>query len=511
MHIYSAQMNRVELRLVRKPLEALAAPAVAGLGTFAETSSLARAGRAFFQLEPVRRGRRLQPPSGPPPAVFREDESGLVRTVYREIVVRFKAGLSSRTRRQILARHGFEVRRVNVFVPDQVVVGHAAGRRVGADLLDVANDWAELDDVVFATPNFVSEYRRLARPPIPPAEWHLRNLAREAGQKKGEDVDAPGAWRLTRGKRSVVIAVLDDGVDVEHPRLRTRIWRNPVRSARDQVGRDFFLPDDHPDHYNPRPKIFHYPFSQHEGNDNHGTPCAGVAAAAGRGAVGIAPGCRILAVKIFHADDLASDERVADAIRYAATRADVLSCSWAGGTSPDVQLALADVGLARGGRGVPVFCASGNESAASVGFPASDSNAIAVGASTDQGRHADYSNRGRKLDFVAPSDGGKVGIFTTDVSYANRGYNVGEEEEGGASGLYTDSFGGTSSATPLAAGIAALVLSVNPRLDREEVRQILRRTADKIGRGYDRKGHSRSYGYGRLNAARAVREARGER
>jgi subtilisin family serine protease len=510
MHIYSAQMKRVELQLVTRPLETLgaAAPAVAGLGTFTETSSLARAGRAFFQLEPVRRGRRLQPPSGPPPAVFRERESGLVRTVYREIVVRFKAGTPAKTRRQIFARHDFEVRRVNPFVPDQVVVAHAARRRTGAELVDIANDWAELDEVAFATPNFVSEYRRLARRAISPAQWHLRNLAREAGQKKGEDVDALGAWRTTRGRRSVVIAILDDGVDVDHPSLRARMWRNPVRSAPDQVGRDFFLPDDHPDHYNPRPKTFHYPFSQHEGNDNHGTPCAGVAAASSRGAVGVAPGCRLLAVKIFHADDLASDERVADAIRYAATRADVLSCSWGSGISPDIQLALADVGTARGGLGVPVFCASGNEYAASVGFPASDPNAIAVGASTDQGRHAEYSNRGAKLDFVAPSDGGRVAIFTTDVSYDNRGYNVGEEDEGGANGLYTDTFGGTSSATPLAAGVAGLVLSVNPRLDREEVRQILRRTADKIGRGYDRKGHSRSFGYGRLNAARAVREAR---
>ena len=88
-------------------------------------------------------------------------------------------------------------------------------------------------------------------------------------------------------------------------------------------------------------------------------------------------------------------------------------------------------GTARGGLGVPVFCASGNDNAASIDFPASDPTAIAVGASTDQGRHADYSNRGRQLEFVAPSDGGRAGIFTTDVGYDNRGYNVGGAVEGG--------------------------------------------------------------------------------
>ena len=83
------------------------------------------------------------------------------------------------------------------------------------------------------------------------------------------------------------------------------------------------------------------------GNDIHGTPCAGVIAARGNsgGALGIAPRCRILAVKIFHADNLASDARVADAIRYAALHADILSCSWSGPTSPDIELAIQDAGL----------------------------------------------------------------------------------------------------------------------------------------------------------------------
>ena len=252
------------------------------------------------------------------------------------------------------------------------------------------------------------------------------------------------------------------------------------------------------------------------GNDIHGTPCAGVVAATGRngGSVGAAPRCRILPIKVFHADDLASTARVADAIRHAALHADILSCSWSGGSHPNIQAALADaVNIGRQGKGVAIFCASGNDSTSSVkrpvGFPARDRNAIAVGACTDQARIASYSNVGPELAFVAPSSGGWLGIFTTDVSLPDRGFNVGIAAAGGSDGLHTNDFGGTSSATPLVAGIAALMLSVNPDLTHTDVRDILARTADKIGSSFDANGHSNVFGFGRVNAGRAVQEALG--
>lgn len=474
-----------------------------------EASPILRACRAFFDLghddEP--RG-QASAKKGPPPASFREQKSGVVRTVYREIVVRFRPDTPERLRRSLLRKHGFTTKRQNPYVPDQVVISDPARRKAGVDLLEIANGMAAEDEVTFATPNFVSEYRRDAVASIPAAQWHLYNRAKEAGQIRGEDVDARQAWRKTKGKRAVIIAILDDGVDVDHPNLRSRIWRNSKTTQPDQCGRDFFLPDDHPDHYNPRPKKFRYPYHLLSGNDIHGTACAGVAAAAGRTVYGVAPGCRILAVKIFHADELAPDERVADAIRYAASRADVLSCSWSGGTSPDVALALADAArIGRTGLGSPIFCAAGNEEHSPVGFPASDSGAIAVGASTDQAELAWYSNVGPQLDVVAPSNGGIQDVYTTDVSYSGRGFNVGAVDAGGKDGLRTNSFGGTSSATPLAAGIGALLISANAGLTSEQVRAIMRETADKIGTGYDRRGRSRDFGYGRVNAGRAVTEA----
>jgi subtilisin family serine protease len=475
-----------------------------------------RAGRAFFEIgrehgnAPRRRADPAPTPPGPPPLALRENDTSLLRVVYRELVIRFRPGTPAAKEAQILGERGFVVRRRNRFVPVQAVVYDPERRHSGEELIDVANSWAELDEVVFCVPNFVSQFRRHALPAIRSEEWHLRNTGARGG-KKGEDVAIRDAWKITAGKPAVVVAVLDDGVDVDHPDLKSRIWHNP-KAGPDRIGRDFFLPDDDPDHFNPRPKRFQSPFDQMRGNDIHGTCCAGVAAAAGirGGAVGAAPHCRILAVKVFHADDLAPDERVADAIRYAALHADVISCSWSGGRGADIETALEDVGHERGGKGVAVFCAAGNEDEP-VGYPARDPNAIAVGASTDQAERADYSNHGKTLAFVAPSSGGLRGIFTTDVSLPRRGFNLGTAAAGGADGLYTNDFGGTSSATPLAAGIGALVLSVNPDLTRSELKDVLAANTDKIGAGYDAHGHSNDFGFGRLNAGKAVAAAHASR
>ncbi|UCF04947.1 MAG: S8 family serine peptidase [bacterium] len=449
---------------------------------------------------------------GAPPAVFEEEHSRLTRVVYKEVVIRFAPKIPQKRRRQILAKHGLKIRRENAFVRDQVVAYDATGKHTGVGMIDVANDCAEMVEVVFATPNFISQYRRDAIPLIPVAQWHLHNRGKVSGQVKDEDVNAREAWKITQGKRNITIAVLDDGVDVEHPNLKSNIKKNPdPKEPLDTCGRDFFVPDDHPEHFNPRPKRFQWPYYQMTGNDIHGTPCAGVVSAVGKDALGIAPKCRILPVKIFHADDLAPDARVADAIRYAARHADILSCSWSGPASPDIEVAIQDAGtIGREEKGSAVFCASGNGAemmGEGVSYPAAFDEAIAVGASTDTGKRAGYSQYGAELWIVAPSNGGKQEIYTTDVGYDNRGFNIGAEQYGGADGLHTNGFGGTSSATPLAAGIGALILSVKPSLDRDQVAQILAATADKIGSGYNSAGWSKRYGYGRVNAVAAVEAA----
>lgn len=431
--------------------------------------------------------------------VFEDGDSGLVRMVYRELVLRFLPDVTASQRRAFLQRNALTVQRANAFNGRQVVA-RGAERVNGAELVALALELGIQPEVEFSTPNFVSQYRRsLVQPSAPTpsaAQWHLRL------------VRAKQAWAHGLGSRRITVAVLDDGVDVDHVELRPNLQRNPdPQDPSDLLGRDFFVPDDVPDHYDPRPKRFRMPFGEMTGNDIHGTPCAGVAVGTGPRGYGMAPRCRLLPVKIFHADDLAADERVADAIRYAGAFADVLSCSWSGSPSPDISAAIADVSTTgRKGRGAIVVCATGNDGQENVGFPASDVNSIGVGASTDQDVLADYSNRGDAVWVVAPSSGGTKGIFATDVALPGRGFNTGEVGLGGKDGLFTNDFGGTSSATPLVAGLVALMLSADPKMTPADVKAHLAGSAVKLGSEdlYDASGRSKEYGHGRIDAAAAL-------
>lgn len=139
-----------------------------------------------------------------------------------------------------------------------------------------------------------------------------------------------------------------------------------------------------------------------------------------------------------------------------------------------------------------------------VAYPASHPDTIAVGASTDFDYRADYSRYGFGLDFVAPSSGGSEYIYTTDRTDTNTQINGYEE------GDYNAYFSGTSAASPLAAGVAALMLSANPDLTAQQVRYIMQDTCEQIGNepyseAFDNNPNTNKYyGYGRINAFEAV-------
>lgn len=440
-----------------------------------------------------------------------KDITGKLRVVYREAVVRFEPGVSQKKRKAVLDKFRLKVRARNPYDDTQVTVVDPRRYYIAEGMVELANALTETEEIAFAFPNFVSEFKRNGAPGTAPS-WYL------------DKINAREAWRHTRGQ-GITIAVLDDGVDIEHPNLRRNIVRRPdPDEPRDLFGRDFYVDETDragvAEHFDPRPKVFQYPFDELDLNDIHGTCCAGVAAASGDvGRVcGAAPRARILPVKVFHGDGMAIEARIANAIRYAARHADILSCSWEAPRSPDIEAALKSAGQGRNGLGCPLFFAAGNESAA-VCYPARSPHAIAVGASTYRDKKASYSNTGRQLSVVAPSGVTIVNPFrkprpgminTTDVSYRGRGFNIGSPEAGGTDGAHYNKFTGTSSATPLAAGVAALILSANPKLTREEVRNILEQTAAKIGRksSYKPNGHSVLYGHGRIDAAKAVAQAR---
>jgi hypothetical protein len=168
----------------------------------------------------------------------------------------------------------------------------------------------------------------------------------------------------------------------------------------------------------------------------------------------------------------------------------------------------------RGGLGCVVFFAAGNgnESVDNDGYASYD-RVLAVAACNDQGQRSVYSDYGEAVFCAFPSNDLPwpekdqpapltPGIWTTDRT-GRAGYSDDD---------YTNSFGGTSSACPGAAGVAALVLSSNESLRWDAVRDLMRRSCDRIDpeRGkYDEKGHSHLYGHGRLNAEKAARSAGG--
>ena len=431
--------------------------------------------------------------------VYREPQSGLRLVVTDEITVRFKSDVSNEAIEKLNEENKVEIVEKDRFAPNQYTLKVKDTK----DTFAIANKYHESDLTEFAEPNFFSEVKKSAIPYF--EQWHLSNVGQEGGLA-GEDIRAKDAWDLTKGSPNIIVAIIDDGVDIDHPDLKPNIWTNPDGSQLDVHGWNFFGDTD-----NPRPQKFRPPYNNSNFNDIHGTPCAGVVAATGDGelgVVGIAYKCKILPVKIFMGEDVVQKKTLAGAIRYAGQRADVLSNSWSYPENNDVNYAIKDVvRTGRNGKGCPVFVATGNGHSDSIDFPASVPEAIAIGASTNEGTRPSYSNCGKGICFVAPSDGGTKGIFTTDVSIPGRGYNVGDVGSGDAEGLYTNSFGGTSSATPLAAGVAALILSVNPNLTWDKVRKYMCDTADKIDLEYGKyiNGYSLEYGYGRINAYKALK------
>jgi subtilisin family serine protease len=432
--------------------------------------------------------------------VYIEHHTQLRVVVTREINVRFKAKVTKSQRLKVLKSLHLRILAPNEFHPDHYLL-IPTGDIDESEIIDLANRLNERPEVEHAAPNFLSEHRKYLEPndPLLSHQWHLNNTGRH-GALAGEDVKAFAAWDITRGERKVVIAIVDDGVDIDHPDLHANIWVNPKAGAPDRNGRNFF-----DNNFDPRPRYFKKPFDNVITNDIHGTACAGVAAAVGNnkhGVVGIAYGCAIFPVKVFGGDGLFPNDRMADALRYAGQHADIISISWGVPRNPDVESAIYDVAkTGRRGKGCLVFVAVGNEHSPRIGYPSNHPAAMGVGASNDRGKVTKYSNWGKGLQFVTPSDDPqrhRQGISTTDVSKRDRGFTK---------GLYNNNFGGTSSSTPLAAGIAALVLSMDPTLSWKQARSILRATADKIGSDAYRKGYNIHYGYGRLNAFKAVKRA----
>ena len=412
--------------------------------------------------------------------------------------VKFDSEQSPTACRKILKKYKLTVKKELEYARNAYFVG--APEDTGLVIFDIAEKLLQEPSVELCHPELIRESRQRS---AFPQQWHLKKT-----NINGASVDAhasvEAAWALSEGQ-GATIAIIDDGVDTSHQEFQSA---GKVIAPRDVTRKS----------NDPRP-----------GNgDNHGTACAGVACANGTfGASGVAPKARLIPIRLA---SVLGSQAEADAFVWAAQNgADVISCSWGPPDGdwfdptdpvhnqmvplPDSTRLAMDFAATQGrnGKGCIILFAAGNgnESVDNDGY-ASYSKVTAIAACNDKGKKSAYSDFGGAVWCAFPSNHGSPsltpGIWTTDRS-GPVGYNSGNALKGDAAGNYTNSFGGTSSACPGAAGVAALVIARNPSLRWDQVRDILKQSCDKIdtaGGNYDANGRSPLYGFGRINAKRAV-------
>ncbi len=431
------------------------------------------------------------------------------------LFVAFGAEASNRACRRVIRDFGLTVKHEREQQPNTFFVG--AKENTGLDVFGIAEDLLKNPLVELCHPELIRERRTRG---AYKAQWHLKTTTIN-GKSVKASANVVDAWKLATGK-GVVIAVIDDGVDIDHQDFKPK---SKIVAPRD-VGKDS---------HDPRPVDDAIPMLGIAG-DAHGTACAGVACANGKHlAAGVAPSARLMPIRLANGLGLGSDAEAQSFLWAADNGADVISCSWGppdGDWSdptdpvhkqitllPDSTRTAMEYAVTKGRKGkgcVIVWAAgNGNEKVDNDGY-ASSPMVIAVAACNDRGKKSAYSDFGKAVwcafpssDF-GPPDPLTPGIWTTDRSEKGEGYNP-HFSNGDAAGLYTDSFGGTSSACPGVAGVAALILDRNPSLTWSEVKEVIKKSCDQIdksgGKYSSTTGKSRKYGYGRVNASKAVKNA----
>jgi subtilisin family serine protease len=357
--------------------------------------------------------------------------------------------------------------------------------------------------VAYAEPNYIIKLS-LPDVPVPPGpeqigaesvtgspndprfseQWALANTGQTDGGVAGADIDALSAWSMKTGSDSIVVAVIDTGVDYTHPDLAANIWTNPGEIAGNGIDDDGngYVDDVHG-----------YDFINNDNDpmdDNgHGTHCAGVIGAVGNNGIGISGVCqkvKIMPLKFLRKDGNGDTAASLNAIAYARKMgADVISCSW-GGTAR--SQALAD---AIASTNTLVVCAAGNSGTSNDVIPHYPSGfdsaqIISVAASDAADGIPSYSNYGStSVDVAAPGDW----ILSTYPT---------------ALGYQYIKMKGTSMATPHVSGLAALLLSQNPSLSPAELKQNIMNNVDSLPAF-----SGKIVSGGRINAAKSLSAAGG--
>jgi len=296
----------------------------------------------------------------------------------------------------------------------------------------------------FAEPDYIATANLTPNDPYYPAyQWHLPAIS------------APTAWDTITGSPTIILAMIDSGVQLDHPDLAGRILS----------GYDFANNDADP-----------------SDDNGHGTSTAGTAAATGNNGIGMAGltwGSLILPVKVLGATGSGSYSAISSGINYSADRgARVINMSLGGTLSSSTLQSSVNYAW---NKGSVLIAAAGNNGTSQTVYPAACSNVVAVSAINSANTITSWSSYGSFVDLCAPGD--NIGTLATGSGYAISS--------------------GTSFSSPIVAGVACLALSANPALKNFQVVSVLNSNADDLGTA----GLDPYYGYGRVNAARVVAAA----
>lgn len=332
-------------------------------------------------------------------------------------------------------------------------------------------------------------------------QWHLLNLG-QAGGTPGEDVNALAVWNAGITGDGVRIAVVDDGLELGHEDLSGNVVPGKSHNYLDN--------------------------STNPSTGSHGTACAGVAASDDGNAVGgmgVAFDARLVGYNLL--EEL-TDSNTVNAMTRDAAANHISSNSWGAPDGFGIPQPSANswrnavesgIVNGRGGLGTVYLWAAGNGALSAQGTTdnsnldgqANFHGVIAIGAVGDDGVKAFYSENGANVLVVAPSMGRANHAITTVDRTGPIGINDGTNPNDYADTNYTNTFNGTSSATPLAAGVVALMLEANPALTQRDVRWILAASArinDALDPDWGVNGVglpiNHKYGFGVVDAEAAV-------
>jgi thermitase len=409
----------------------------------------------------------------------------LPRANKAEVFVRFRAGVSEERIQSITERFHDLVEDRTEAVSGLDLIEDEDGKDAEALLAE----YRGLPEVEYAERVFdikLDETSTSYKPVLPNDErfseqWALANEGQNGGLA-GADISALSAWETTKGSDKVVVAVLDSGVDYTHPDLVKNIWRRP-EIIKQYEDKDLGTIDD----------LRGYNALDNDGDpmdeNGHGTHCAGIIGAEGGnnlGITGVNWTVQIMPLRFMDANGSGTTKDAIEAINYvidrrkAGVNVRIISASWG---STQKSQALEDVIKQAYAAGILFVAASGNSSVdtdKNPHYPSSYNvgNIISVAALDRNDQLASFSNYGLKTVHIAAP--GKEILST----WLENGFREAS---------------GTSMATPVVAGVAALVLSQNPNMSVDDLRKHLLESVDKLAsvKGKVVTG-------GRINAAKAV-------